>query len=47
MWNLWRAVTGEWRTSDAYGTTVTIGGREEVDALIEELKVILEDKEES
>jgi len=40
-------VTGEWCISDTYGTTVTIGGKEEVEALIEELqKVLKEDKEE-
>jgi hypothetical protein len=38
MWNLWRAVTGERCMSDEYGTTVTIGGREEIEALIEELR---------
>lgn len=47
VWSLWRAVTGEWCISDAYGTTVTIGGKEEIEALIEELKGILEGKEES
>ena len=47
VWSLWRAVTGEWCISDAYGTTVTIGGKEEIEALIEELKGILEEKEES
>ena len=48
MWNLWCAVTGEWCISDAYGTTVTIGGKDEVEALIEELQKILDkdDKEE-
>jgi hypothetical protein len=43
MWNFWRSVTGEWCISDAYGTTVTIGGEEEVEALIEELQKILEE----
>jgi hypothetical protein len=43
MWTLWRAVTGEWCISDAYGTTVTIGGEEEIKALIEELQKILKD----
>lgn len=46
MWTLWRAVTGEWCISDAYGTTVTIGGNEEVEALIGELKKILEESKE-
>ena len=46
MWNLWRAVTSEWCISDAYGTTVVIGGKEEIEALIEELKKILEEKKE-
>jgi len=45
MWTLWRAVTGEWCISDTYGTTVSIGGKEEVTALIEELKKILESEE--
>jgi len=45
MWTLWRAVTGEWCISDAYGTTVTIGGKEEVKALIEELQRILKEAE--
>lgn len=44
MWNLWKAVTGEWCISDDYGTTVTIGGIEEIEALIEELKKILEEE---
>jgi hypothetical protein len=42
MWSLWRSVTGEWCISDAYGTTVTIGENEEVEALIEELQNILD-----
>ena len=45
MWSLWRAVTGELCISDAYGTTVVIGGKEEIEALVEELKKILEEKE--
>ena len=45
MWTLWRAVTGEWCISDAYGTTVTIGGEEEIKALIEELQKILKELE--
>ena len=45
MWTLWRAVTGEWCISDAYGTTVMIGGKEEIEALIDELRKILESKE--
>ena len=47
MWTLWRAVTGEWCISDAYGTTITIGGEEEVKALIEELQRILKEAEEN
>jgi len=47
MWTLWRAVTGEWCISDAYGTTVTIGGEEEIKALIDELKKILEESKQS
>jgi len=43
VWTLWRAVTGEWCISDAYGTTITIGGEEEVKALIEELQKILKE----
>jgi len=43
MWTVWRAVTGEWCISDAYGTTVTIGGEEEIKALIDELRRILEE----
>jgi hypothetical protein len=46
MWTLWRAVTGEWCISDAYGTTVTIGGEEEIKALIEELQKILKEIQE-
>jgi len=45
MWTLWRAVTGEWCISDAYGTTVRIGGEEEIEALIEELQKILKGSE--
>jgi len=45
MWTLWRAVTGEWCISDTYGTTVTIGGKEEIKALIEELQKIHEEAE--
>jgi len=45
MWTLWRAVTGEWCISDAYGTTVTIGGAEEIKALIEELQKALKEIE--
>jgi hypothetical protein len=45
MWSLWHTVTGEWCISDAYGTTVVIGGKEEMKALIEDLKKILEEKE--
>ena len=45
MWTLWRAVTGEWCVSDPYGTTVKIGGEEEIGALIEELQKILEETE--
>lgn len=45
MWTLWRAVTGEWCVSDPYGTTVKIGGEEEIRALIEELQKILEETE--
>jgi len=33
----------EWCISDPYGTTVTIGGKEEIEALIEELQRILEE----
>jgi len=40
-------VTGEWCISDAYGTTITIGGEEEVKALIEELQRILKEAEEN
>jgi len=47
VWTLWRAVTGEWCISDAYGTTITIGGEEEVKALIEELQRILKEAEEN
>jgi len=47
MWTLWRAVTGEWCISDAYGTTVTIGGEEEIKALIDELQKILEESKQS
>jgi len=46
MWSLWCAVTGEWCISDAYGTTVVIGGNEEIKALIEELKKILKEEKE-
>ncbi len=42
MWSLWKAATGEWCISDDYGTTVPIGGVEEIEVLIEELKKILE-----
>ena len=41
-WSLWRTVMGEWCISDDYGTTVTIGGKDEIEALMEELKKILE-----
>ena len=47
VWTLWRAVTGEWCISDAYGTTVTIGGEEEIKALIAELQKILKESKES
>ena len=43
MWTIWRAVTGEWCISDAYGTTITIGGEEEIKTLINELQKILEE----
>jgi hypothetical protein len=36
-------MTGEWCISDDYGTTVTIGGKDEIEALIEELQKILDD----
>ena len=45
MWTLWRAVTGEWCVSDPYGTTVKIGGEEEIRALAEELQKILEESD--
>ncbi|MCW4026554.1 MAG: hypothetical protein NWE76_03600 [Candidatus Bathyarchaeota archaeon] len=47
MWTTWRAVTGEWCISDPYGITVTIGGREEMEALIEELQKTLEESKTS
>ena len=42
MWRLWRTVTGEWCISDDYGTTVSIGGKEDITALYEEIKKVLE-----
>ena len=39
---VWKGVTGDWCISDPYGTTVSIGGKEEVEVLIDELKKILE-----
>jgi len=42
VWNLWQAATGEWCISDEYGTTVPIGGKEEIETLIEELQKILQ-----
>ena len=45
MWTLWRAVTGEWCISDPYGTTVKIGGKEEMRALLEELEKVLKEPE--
>jgi len=47
MWTIWRAVTGEWCISNPYRTTVTIGGKEEMEALIEELQKTLEESETS
>ena len=44
MWSLWQAVTGEWCISDDYGMTVTIGGEEDIESLIEELEKILKEK---
>ena len=41
MWNLWKTVTGEWCISQGYEATVTIGRKEEIVVLIEELKKIL------
>jgi len=45
MWYLWRDFTGKWCISDDYGTTITIGDKEEIKALIEELKKILEEED--
>ena len=44
MWNLWKAVTGEWCIPGDYGTTVTVGGIEEIEVSIKELKKILEEE---